>query len=63
MKSRPRTAVPKLNTVKTNYQNIIRQVIDAKYLPSALEWVQKINDKEKQGLKIISAVVKHRGNK
>jgi hypothetical protein len=63
MKSRPRTAAPRLNSVKTDYASILKQVVDEPYLASALEWSKIISDRERQGLKIIAAVMKHRGNK
>lgn len=63
MKTRPKTAAPRLHSVKHDYAGIIKQIVEDEYLPSALEWVTKVNDKEKQGLKIIAAVIKHRGNK
>jgi len=63
MKSRPKTAAPRLNTNSTDYSAIIKIIVGDSYLESALNWVKKIGDKEKQGLRIINAVMKHRGNK
>jgi hypothetical protein len=62
-KSRPSTAAPSRPNTNTDYAGIIELICGPEYVSAGVSWLKYIGDKEKQGLKIISAVVKHRGQK
>lgn len=62
-KSRPSTAAPSRPKSNTDFQSIIKELCAPEYVASGLNWLNFINDKEKQGLRILQAVMKHRGMK
>lgn len=62
-KSRPSTAVPSRPDSNTDYVGVVRQLCASEYVASGLNWLRFIGDKEKQGLRVLSAVLKHRGTK
>lgn len=62
-RSRPSTAAASKTTSSCEYSQIIRSMLAPEYLESGLAWLKHIGDKEKQGLRIISAVIKNRGTK
>lgn len=64
-RSRPSTAMVARTTngFNTDYENTVRKLCAPEYLKSGLSWLRYAGDKEKQGLRILAAVIKHRGTK
>ena len=62
-RSRPSTAAASKTTPVWEYSETIRQLLAPEYIESGLAWLKHIGDKEKQGLRVINAVIKNRGTK
>lgn len=60
---RPNTALNTRPSQNMDFEILLKQILDPDYLLAGTSWLKFITDKDKQGLKIIAAVMKHRGQK
>ncbi|CAI2371637.1 unnamed protein product [Moneuplotes crassus] len=62
-KSRPSTAGAGRTAALQDHEVVLKQILAPEFISSGLSWARSISQKEKQGLRILKAVMKHRGQK